>query len=112
MSGVKEWMDVRDLAKEKGLMFSSGGYSFFTACLLPTAGDDAMLENLHCLMHGLEGYLLAKPEWEKNGRMKLPDIEGLPARIDWEYCIRKNKIAKCFVWSRQTVEPYSAFVTL
>jgi L-alanine-DL-glutamate epimerase-like enolase superfamily enzyme len=112
MSGIKEWSDVRDLAAEKGLMFSSGGYSFFTAFLLATANEKAMLENLRCIMKGLEEYLLVMPEWEKGGCMKLPDIEGIPVRIDWEYCTKKNKIIKCFSWSRHTVKPYSAFVTL
>jgi len=112
LSGIKEWSDVRDLAESKGLMFSSGGYSFYTAFLLATAGDNAMLENLRCIMEGLEEYLLVMPEWEKNGYMKLPDVDGLPVRIDWEYCVRENKISKCFAWSRQTVKPYSAIVTL
>ncbi|MBO9620158.1 MAG: hypothetical protein J7539_14100 [Niabella sp.] len=111
MSGVQEWQDVRDLALKHNLDFSSGGYSLYTASLLTTAPEDWPVEYLYSLMHGLERYFMVCPKWE-NGKFILPEIEGLPIRIDWEYWQRNNKIMIQRTWTKKEVEKYEPSVNM
>ncbi|MEX6689522.1 enolase C-terminal domain-like protein [Danxiaibacter flavus] len=111
IGGVNEWMEVRDLAAKNNLTFSSGGYSFYTNCLLATTQNNVMLEYLHCIMFGLEKYLLVKPAL-KNGMHVLPEVSGLPVRINWDYCTSEKKIIKSHFWNRQNVKKYTPLVTL
>ncbi|MNY57921.1 hypothetical protein D3C86_1941900 [compost metagenome] len=62
-------------------------------------------------MYGLERYFLVKPQW-KNGRFFLPEIEGLPVRIDWEYCKKENKIIREQLWEQQDVPKYAPVVSM
>lgn len=111
IAGVREWMQVRDLASRNHLQFSAGGYSLFTASLVATAGEDAHTEYLQSLMVGLEEYFIVKPSCQ-GGMFHLPDVEGLPVRIDWDYCKAHNKILHKYSWQRKTVDAYVPTVVI
>ncbi|HEX5153178.1 MAG TPA: enolase C-terminal domain-like protein [Parafilimonas sp.] len=111
IGGVKEWMEVRDLAQNSGIQFSSGGYSWFTASLMASAYDACQVEYLYAIMRGLEKYFSVMPEW-KNGCFILPDNEGIGAQVDWDFCTRTNKIIFEKSWSRKDVRRYSPLVSI
>lgn len=111
LSSIGEWMDVRDLAIEAGLDFSSGSYSLFTASILAAAPDHFRVEYLYTLMKGLEPYFSIRPKLEK-GRFILPEIEGLPIRIDWDYWSSKGKIELNKTWTAAKTNSYSPIVLL
>lgn len=111
ISGVSEWMEVKNLAEESNIMFSSGGYSLFTASLMATAGNDCMVEYLYSIMHSLEEYFLVKPQI-KNGQFILPCEPGIGAKIDWDYCRRKEKIISTNTWCKKNVHEYRPVVTM
>ncbi|WP_343745890.1 mandelate racemase/muconate lactonizing enzyme family protein [Chitinophaga sp.] len=111
LGGVNEWKEVRDLAAKSGVDFSSGGYSLFTASLMATADEACEVEYLYSIMSGLERYFSVCPEW-KNGCFVLPDIAGLPVRVDWDYCRSADKIVKQYYWNDQNVRKYSPIVSL
>ncbi|TDW95925.1 mandelate racemase/muconate lactonizing enzyme family protein [Dinghuibacter silviterrae] len=109
LAGVREWMEVRDLAEKSGLTFSSGGYSLYTAALVATASEEAMVEYLYPLMNGLCEYFSEYPILEK-GRFVLPDSTGIPIRIDWDRLQRKNKILTHKTWTVSEVGRYTPLV--
>lgn len=111
ISGMREWAEVRDLAKAAGADFSSGGYSLYTSGLMATAGEDCRVEYLHSIMHGLERYFSVKPQWRKGG-WSLPDIEGAPVRVDWDYWRRAGKITRSAQWEPSSVKAYLPNVIL
>ncbi|WP_316788264.1 enolase C-terminal domain-like protein [Pedobacter frigoris] len=111
LSSMQEWMDVRDLAIQSGLDFSSGGYSLYTAAIVAAAPEKFRVEYLFTLMHGLESYFAVCPKLE-NGHFILPQIEGLPIRIDWDYWQRKDKIKMNKIWSAEKTNYYSPLVQL
>ncbi|SDC99133.1 mandelate racemase/muconate lactonizing enzyme family protein [Niabella drilacis] len=111
LGGIQEWQEVRDLALKNNLDFSSGGYSLYTVSLLTTAPDDWPVEYLYSIMHGLEQYFMLHPQW-KNGRFILPDIEGLPIRIDWDYWQRNNRILRQHTWTKENVARYEPAVNM
>ncbi|WP_143305953.1 enolase C-terminal domain-like protein [Chitinophaga vietnamensis] len=111
LGGVKEWMEVRDLAAKTGVDFSSGGYSLFTASLMATADEACEVEYMYSIMRGLEQYFSVCPEWKK-GHFVLPEIAGLPVRVDWERAARDNKIVKHCNWDKQNVKKYLPIVSL
>ena len=111
LGGMKEWMEIRDLCENKSLQFSSGGYSLYSAFLMTSANRDSMIEYLYPLMYGLEKYFLVRPVWE-NGRFYLSEIEGLPVRIDWDYCYKENKIVQERLWEKQNVSIYNPVVSM
>lgn len=111
IAGVKEWMEVKDLAAERNIMFTSGGYSLYTASLVAAAGGDCMVEYLYSLMHGLEEYFLVKPSI-KNGQFLLPDEPGLGVKIDWHYCRSNEKILSSHTWCKSDVHEYCAVVSM
>nr|WP_294869928.1 enolase C-terminal domain-like protein [uncultured Pedobacter sp.] len=111
LGGMKEWMEIRDLCENKSLQFSSGGYSLYSAFLMTSANKDSMIEYLYPLMYGLEKYFLVRPVWE-NGRFYLSEIEGLPVRIDWDYCYKENKIVQERLWEKQDVSKYNPVVSM
>ncbi|NQX53087.1 hypothetical protein HQN86_05625 [Pedobacter panaciterrae] len=111
LGGMKEWMEIRDLCENKNLQFSSGGYSLYSAFLMTSANRDSMIEYLYPLMYGLEKYFLVRPVWE-NGRFYLSEIEGLPVRIDWDYCYKENKIVQERLWEKQNVSIYNPVVSM
>nr|WP_295863915.1 enolase C-terminal domain-like protein [uncultured Chitinophaga sp.] len=111
LGGVNEWKEVRDLAAKSGTDFSSGGYSLFTAALMATADEACEVEYLYAIMYGLERYFAVRPEW-KNGTFVLPDIAGMPVRVDWDYCRKADKIVKHYSWNNLNTRKYSPIVSL
>jgi len=111
IGGVKEWMEVRDLCENEDLQFSSGGYSLYSAFLMTSAKGNSSIEYLYSLMYALEKYFLIKPIWEK-GRFYLPEIEGLPVRINWDYCYKENKIVRERLWEKHDVPKYNPVVSM
>ncbi|RPE05488.1 mandelate racemase/muconate lactonizing enzyme family protein [Chitinophaga lutea] len=111
IGGVREWAEVRDLAKAHGADFSSGGYSLYTAGLMATAEENCRVEYLYSIMHGLERYFSVQPVWAHGG-WALPDIEGAPVRIDWEHWRRAGKIMRSVQWEPSSVTAYLPNVTL
>ncbi|WP_449439674.1 hypothetical protein [Pedobacter steynii] len=104
-------MEIRDLCENRDLQFSSGGYSIYSAFLMTSAKRGAMIEYLYSLMYELEKYFLIKPLLEK-GRFYLPEIEGLPVRINWDYCYKENKIVRERLWEKHNVSKYSPVVSM
>jgi hypothetical protein len=76
---------------------------------MTTAFEEARIEYLYAIMHGLEAYFLVCPQW-KEGKFIMPDIEGSPVMIDWEYCSRKIVSQK--TWERKDVRAYSPVVSM
>ena len=111
LGSVQEWMDVRDLAEKAGISFTSGGYTLYTSSLMTTAPEAFRVEYLYTLMSVLEMYFSVYPKLEK-GRFVMPDIEGLPIRIDWDYWERKNKIIMKKNWTQENVNKYTPGVLL
>ncbi|MDH7461714.1 enolase C-terminal domain-like protein [Chitinophagaceae bacterium 26-R-25] len=111
IGGVREWMEVRDLAHQTGIQFTSGGYSWFTASLMASANQHCQVEYLYAIMHGLEKYFLVLPE-RKNGKFVLPSVEGSGAQVDWDLCARGNKIVSQKCWSRRDVRTFSPLVSI
>jgi L-alanine-DL-glutamate epimerase-like enolase superfamily enzyme len=111
IGGVKEWMEVKDLAQRNGISFSSGGYSLYTSFLVASGPEGYYVEYLYSLMHGLEKYFLHYPSW-KEGKFFLPEIAGLPVRINWDYCHRENLITAQMVWEKRNVPKYKPSVSI
>ncbi|CAL1518890.1 enolase C-terminal domain-like protein [Chitinophaga sp. MM2321] len=111
IGGVREWMDVRNIAQAAGIDFSSGGYSLYTASLMTTAGPECQVEYLYAIMGGLEKYFAVKPEWHDGGFL-LPDIAGVPVRVDWDYWHRAGKIVRTVQWDASSIVAYIPNVIL
>jgi hypothetical protein len=104
-------MEVKDLAFTSNIDFSSGGYSLFTSSLMAAAPECFRVEYLRSIMFGLEHYFSVRPEW-KNGCFILPDVEGLPVRVDWDYCNRANKVVRTQTWDKKNVKEYLPTVSM
>ncbi|HKO81741.1 MAG TPA: enolase C-terminal domain-like protein [Chitinophagaceae bacterium] len=111
LGSVKEWMDVRDMAGNAAFDFSSGGYSLYTASLMASAPEHFQVEYLYSIMVGLETYFEVCPKLDK-GRFLLPEVDGLPIRIDWEYWNRHNKVVRSQTWHRENVKAYLPNVSM
>ena len=111
ISGVNEWMRVRDLAAKEEIEFSSGGYPFFTAPFIASAAENCQVEFLYSLHAGLKDYFYVRPEW-KQGMLHLPAIKGVPVRIDWDFCQKKNLIVASKFWQNNQVDKYRPVVTM
>ena len=109
LAGVGEWMEVRDLAERSGLEFSSGGYAVYTAALVATASESCLVEYLYPLMDGLREYFAEYPVLEK-GCFILPEIPGIPIRVDWDRLERAHKIVNRRTWTAAEVDRYSPSV--
>ena len=104
-------MEVRDLCADRNLQLSSGGYSLYSSFLMTTAKETGMIEYLYSLMYGLEKYFLIRPSL-KNGQFHLPESDGLPVRINWDYCLKENKVLREQVWLKQDVPGYNPLVSM
>lgn len=111
LAGVKEWMAVKELANRHQVDFSSGGYSLFTSSLMATASGSSQVEYMYSIMSGLERYFDVKPGWS-NGRFYLPEISGLPVRVNWSNCEYTGKLATKQVWNKKNVRGYRPVVSL
>ena len=92
LCGVRDWMYVRDLAKEHGLTFSSGGFSHLTASFVATCDEDAMVEYLYPILRYVWEIMELRPE-ERDGKFYLPDVPGIPLSPDWKLIDSRNLIA-------------------
>ncbi|WP_081930328.1 enolase C-terminal domain-like protein [Bifidobacterium bohemicum] len=81
MTSMSDLIRIRDLARSKGLRFSSGGTVWFNAAFGALYDENERLENHEPMMLPMEECLSVHPT-EKDGKLWLPDIEGLPSRLD------------------------------
>ena len=91
MSRMEDLIKIRDLAREKGLRFSSGGTVWLNAAFGALYSENELLENHEPMTQPMGECLSVKPE-EKNGRLYLPDIEGGPIRLNLEKLEREGVI--------------------
>ena len=96
LASVAEWLDTRDLAQERGLALSAGGFSHWVASLVATAPETAHTELLSSIIGPMADYFLAGPVRQGN-RFLLPLEPGLPVRFNWERIARMGQI-----WSQKT----------
>lgn len=111
LSGVKEWLEVRALAQQIGVDFSSGGYTQYVSSLIASAPEQYRVEYLYSIMHILEQYFSVYPILS-NGKFELPHIEGMPVRVDWGHCNKKNKVILHKTWTKEKVRKYTPEVTM
>lgn len=83
MSRMDDLIKIRDLCREQGLKFSSGGTVWINAAFGALYSENELLENHEPMTGPIGDTLLIKPE-ERNGRLYLPDIPGLPCRLNVE----------------------------
>lgn len=88
---------------------SSGGYSLYTAALVATAAEDVLLEYLYPLMDGLREYFAVLPFLE-NGCFVLPEVPGIPIRVDWDKLERRRQIVSRASWTSAEVARYEPAV--
>ncbi len=97
MSKMSDLMKIRQLSKDKGLRFSSGGTVWINAAFGALYDENELLENHEPMTEPIGDCLKVKPE-EKNGRLYLPDIVGCPIRIDIRKLEKEGTLEsmKCF----------------
>ncbi|WP_367568690.1 enolase C-terminal domain-like protein [Lacrimispora sp.] len=97
MSKMSDLMKIRQLTKDKGLRFSSGGTVWINAAFGALYDENELLENHEPMTEPIGDCLKVKPE-EKNGRLYLPDIIGCPIRIDLPKLEKEGTLesVKCF----------------
>lgn len=110
-SGMAEWLEVKELAIKNHIDFSAGGYSWFSTSFIATAPENCMVEYLHSLLSGIEVYFEISPKWAGN-KFIIPDVHGVPVKINWEYCRKENKIVEDRLWKRQITDRYLPTVSL
>ncbi len=81
MSRMEDLILIRDLARRNGLRFSSGGTVWINAAYGALYDENELLENHEPMTGPMADCLSVRPE-ERNGRLYLPDIPGLPCRLD------------------------------
>ncbi|MDO4267920.1 MAG: enolase C-terminal domain-like protein [Eubacteriales bacterium] len=91
MSKMSDLLKIRDLAREKGLRFSSGGTVWLNAAFGALYNEDELLENHEPMTEPIGDCLSVKPE-ERNGRLYLPDVEGCPIRLDLDRLERERTL--------------------
>lgn len=97
MSKMSDLMKIRQLSKDKGLRFSSGGTVWINAAFGALYDENELLENHEPMTEPIGDCLKVKPE-EKNGRLYLPDIIGCPIRLDIPKLEKEGTLEsiKCF----------------
>ncbi|MFA6845095.1 MAG: enolase C-terminal domain-like protein [Sphaerochaetaceae bacterium] len=83
MSKMSDLLNIRDLARDKKLRFSSGGTAYLNVTFGALYNENELLEIHEPMVGPMGNYLSVKAE-EKNGRLLLPDIIGGPIRLDIE----------------------------
>ena len=81
MSRMSDLLVIRDLARNNGLRFSSGGTVWINAVFGTLYNENEKLENHEPMTGPMADILSVRPE-EKDGKIWLPDIEGLPIRLN------------------------------
>ena len=95
-------MQVRDMAVRSGIRFSSGGLPLLACPLIATAGDEAMEEFLEVCNQPVLDCMEVTVQ-RRDGKFYLPDIPGLPFRLDMKWLKKKRTIC-CPM--NGTPEPY------
>lgn len=103
-ASIKEWLNVRDLAEEQGLFFTSGGYSQITAQLVASCQPDTYTEYLEANNGTINPFLSVKPEI-REGYFILPELPGSSIRIDWDAIEKQELLAFDQSWSKKDVAP-------
>lgn len=81
---LAETMRVRDLANERGLFLETGGITFSNVVLGTLYEDNGQIEYHQPIMEVLVPYLEVMSDI-KDGKFYLPNIPGLPMRLDFEH---------------------------
>jgi L-alanine-DL-glutamate epimerase-like enolase superfamily enzyme len=81
LSSLGDMFRIRKLARDNGLMFSSGGTIWINAAFGAVFDEDERLEFHEPVVQTIGDYLEVKPE-ERDARLYLPDIIGLPVRLN------------------------------
>jgi L-alanine-DL-glutamate epimerase-like enolase superfamily enzyme len=111
LSSIGEWMGVRDMATRAGLEFSSGGYSLYTAALMTTSPERFQVEYLYTLMGVVQAYFSEQPIL-RDGKFVLPDIAGLPIRLNWDYLESTRQVIAQKNWKVEKSGKYKPAVLL
>ncbi|MCO6491186.1 MAG: hypothetical protein J5I98_22405 [Phaeodactylibacter sp.] len=104
LASIQEWMNVRNLALGRGLVFSSGGYSQATAQLVATCPENTLTEYLEANNGTMNPYFSLKPAL-RDGRFLLPHEPGGSIRVDWEYICKKGMLALDKCWDKNQAGP-------
>ena len=84
MASVQEWLNIRDLAKEKSCILSSGGVAPLAAQMVATCNfDEAYCELLTPLMGEYHTFMKTPPRLA-DGKYYLEHERGLGMNIDWQ----------------------------
>lgn len=90
MTRIDDLITIRDLAREKGLRFMSGGRVYLCALFGTLFNEDELIEFHEPISQPVSQYALNIPE-ERNGRFYLPvDIPGNPQRLNLEKLEREG----------------------
>lgn len=82
MSKIDDLIRIRDLAREHGITFSSGGRIYLNAIFGCLYNENELIEYHEPISKPVGEYTLFQPE-EKNGRFYCqPDLPGNPQRLD------------------------------
>ena len=99
LSALRGWFEVAQLARERGLAFTSGGSSYFNAPVVAAAGQGAMLEYLRPIIGTLQPILKEYPQ-ASDGEFILSESPGLGTSVDWPLLAKIGKIEASQVWKR------------
>ena len=83
MCSIGENMRVERLAREKGLRCTGGGFTFQHVVMGTLYSEDSMIEYHQPIMEPLLPYFEVVSRVE-NGRFYLPDVPGLPVKMNFE----------------------------
>ena len=84
MTRMDDIIRIRDLAREKGVKFTSGGRIYLNAIFGCLYNENEWIEYHEPISRPVGAYTLFQPE-EKNGRFYCqPDLPGNPQRLDIE----------------------------
>ncbi|MBT9779729.1 L-alanine-DL-glutamate epimerase [Clostridium sp. MCC353] len=100
---IGENMKVWELAKEKGAMLSSGGFTFQNVVMGTLYGEEAMIEYHQPIMEVLVPYFSVVSE-VKDGKFYLPDVPGLPVQMDFEKLERDGLLEEIIIRNRKKNE--------
>jgi len=90
--GVRDWLSIRNQARQHGLVFTSGGFSHLTAALVASGEEQDQVEYLYPLMHRFYELMEVRPQ-EKSGKFILPETPGLPISLDFKLLKKMNYLA-------------------
>lgn len=91
--GISEWMKIRDLAQEHQITLTSGGLPYMAQVLISTADENAREEYLAPIERWQREFLSVKWE-EKDGKFIMPDVPGVPFKVDLPLMQKMGQILK------------------